>query len=111
MTERERLIEILMKWFWEDGTGHIVNYFTVNEAESIADYLLANGVKVRQCNVGDTVYWYDMGGKLVEAEVVKSSFTARAKGKFEYDCLFADIGKTVFLTKEEAEQALKGGAE
>ena len=63
----------------------------------IADYLLANGVIVPSCKVGDKLYkpWKDK----------------KIGGTICYQVNIAEVGKTVFLTKEEAEQALKGGAE
>ena len=76
-----------------------------------ADYLLANGVIVPPCKVGDTVYciikehvpdddyrmsWHN------ETNILERKFTLSMIELF---------GKTVFLTKEEAERALKGGDE
>ena len=98
MTDRERLIELLRPW---------VSY----SASAVADELLANGVIVPPCKVGDTVYeyGYDDGGLFYESliEVVES----KVEGVFLF-CTndfynIDDFGKTVFLTKEEAEQALK----
>lgn len=42
MTERERLIEILLQIYTENV--NLVFYFTDNEAEVVADHLLENGV-------------------------------------------------------------------
>ncbi len=53
MTERERLIELLLEVDYaldKDGRG------ARDSAEYIADYLLENGVIVLPCKVGDTVY-------------------------------------------------------
>lgn len=50
MTERERLIELL-----DQNCG----YSEEQKAETLADYLLANGVIVPPCKVGDKVYQYD----------------------------------------------------
>lgn len=47
MTERERLIELLNV----DMSGCDGDY-----AEEMADYLIANGVIVQPCKVGETVY-------------------------------------------------------
>jgi hypothetical protein len=47
---------------------------------------------------------------LVEAKIVAIDSGVKARvGKtdYEYDLLGEDFGKTVFFTKEEAEQALK----
>ncbi len=85
-----------------------------------ADHLLANGVIVPPCKVGDIVYMVTPGGRIHEKKVLgsasvvglnlrdeiwmKHSFTCESALVFNVD----DIGKTVFLTREEAEQALKG---
>lgn len=86
----------------------------------IADHLLANGAIVPTCKVGDIVYMVTPGGRIHEKKVlgsasvvgsnlrdeiwVKHSFTCESALVFNED----DIGKTVFLTREEAEQALRG---
>ena len=76
----------------------------------IADHLLANGVIVPPCKVGDTVYFL-MGGFAEEMKVIRLNLALKPNDKHLFDYLteFDDFGKTVFLTKEEAEQALKGG--
>ena len=90
--------------------------------EEIADYLLENGVIVPPCKVGDKVYVIEDWGYskfLEETEVGAISIQGTndfSKELWE-DCrggligAFADFGKTVFLTREEAEKALKEGAE
>lgn len=69
---------------------------------------------VPPCKVGDTVYYpYEYGGKILEKTIKKIVIEK------EYRWLdvgvsflpFENIGETVFLTKEEAEQKLKGGAD
>lgn len=74
--------------------------------EFVADYLLANGVIVPPCKVGSKVYWQNMGGKITEATVIKL-LQARVDKGFEYDIPFEEIGKTIFLTREEVEAKLK----
>lgn len=71
------------------------------------------------CIVGDKVYcvqpFFDHNRKkykrVIKPKVVDFVFTlpflAESKGEILRE---KDFGKTVFLTKEEAEQALKGGA-
>lgn len=71
----------------------------------IADYLIANGVTA----MPEKVYWYTMGGKLVEAKVHNEKFIAEADGRFQYDIPHKELGKTVFLTREEAEAKLQEG--
>ena len=114
MTERERLVELLLEWGNKENDGV--------RAESIADYLLANGVIVPPCKVGDTVYEIcerRRSGKWQKAIVervvhgieigIDKILTARC-GTTTYVYL-SRLGETVFLTREEAEAALKGGAE
>ena len=125
MTERERLIELLKN----------VPRNTRAFYDQFADYLLENGVIVPPCKVGDTVYvnpktWcglsfieYDNcfihSKHFLVAEVVsiiktrnqnlvKLKVYNRTSCKYEYERYsISSIGITVFLTKEEAEQALE----
>lgn len=84
---------------------------------SLADHLLANGVIVPPCKVGDTVYYVYKGNTIVNALV--EDWKKEASGDWLFRAcfsmngssvtlLFGDnkIGKTVFLTREEAEKAL-----
>lgn len=107
---REKLIELIQK---------SVNGCARNCAETIADYQLENGVIVPPCKVGDIVYLlYPVRKGIYEASVdeirlsktsnfivTKDLYFGRRQSVF-----FEQFGKTVFLTREEAEQALKGGA-
>lgn len=117
---RDRLVELIQ---------NSVNGCAKHWAEVIADYLLANGVIVPPCKVGDTVYlpwkWKDASGIAVLAverisntesgQSIRTDFWSDDEDYWlAYNCgvyKFDDIGKTVFLTREEAEKALKGGAE
>lgn len=58
------------------------------------------------CKVGDTVCWYSRSGEIIEAKIIKNGFCAKIESGFEYDIGYGEIGKTVFLTREEAEAAL-----
>lgn len=120
MSEKERLVELLLESEpikerdlddgWED-----------NEISDIAEYLLENGVVVLPCkiNLPDELYRYmfddDRQPIPVKCKVVKITgygFTLRHTDGREWDYGYNRIGKTVFLTREEAEQAiqaLKGG--
>jgi hypothetical protein len=119
---RERLIELIQTSV--DGCAR-------HWAEVIADYLLENGVVLLPCKVGTRVYIvldrYDarkLGcsccladyGFETECAYYKSgdctNMTANANWqiisrRFEYQHIY-DFGKTVFLTREEAEAKLKG---
>ena len=78
--------------------------------EQIADYLLANGVIVPPVSVGQTV-WFVRNEKIIETKVEK--IVLKSKGlhlklgcNAMYETSCNSIGKTVFLTREEAEKAL-----
>ena len=125
---RDRLIELILnadtydsyacKLCAEEDASCEVCY-----AKKLADYLLANGVIVPPCKVGDTVYVVDGTTDDVVIGVIthleynifttpREWLTVRATYPFFGELDFKDridllIGKTVFLTKEQAEQALK----
>lgn len=112
MTDRNRLIELMQDW----GTENTDSF----PFESVADYLLANGVIVPPCKVGDTTFL------LLEKlrggyDIVESQCVCIAENKYgkvysmAFDCAEigntleyhnADFGRWVFLTKAQAEKAL-----
>ena len=108
MTNRDRLIELIR-------TVDNMRLMRKGFGEC-ADHLLANGVIVPPCKVGDIVYTIFEG----DIEALKVTYTKTeesaefvyryydARNKF-LNMPFSDrsIGKTVFLTKEEAEEKLK----
>ncbi len=128
---RDRLIELL-----EDTdvqiNGNVYPYRDYGICD-LADYLLANGVIVPPCKVGQTVFkivklYGDRKPIIVEGEVfeialthengeIKKRFYFLAKGgnkiinRYSLWLNFDKVGKTVFLTREEAEAKLKEGAE
>ena len=109
MTERERLIELLRG---RQAYGKTAFSIYPISNEEIADYLLANGVIVPLCKVGDVVYQTD-GIRIYELDIFDIYFH-KNKLYYESESIAFDsdaIGKRIFLTKEEAEQALKGGTE
>ncbi len=117
MTDRDRLIEILKV--------PIHPKIGVDPAEVVADYLLANGVIVPPCKVGDTVYyvhetyWDKDYENYIETKELKQGvlkIVERPKQKMnlmlqvkEFDWCFMNdwLNGNLFLTKEEAERALK----
>ena len=113
---RERLIESLLKC---DKEYDVLSCYKERPkrkqaAEIIADYLLANGVIVPPCKVGDILYM--PLGKILEYEVISWRMReeglqlvthSRTTGGL-YHIWAACIGKTIFLTREEAEAAFKG---
>ena len=121
---RDKLIELL------DGKS----IDTKADVEYVADYLLENGVIVPPCKVGDTVYqlddivwswdcgdcehfeagWYDdpsRCGKTGDCRKCPECIniteeTVTLKDILSYMC-YESFGKTVLLTREEAERELQ----
>jgi hypothetical protein len=85
-----------------------------------ADFLLDNGIICPPCKVGDIVYAVS-NNKIYKTKVFSMvAETEDKKWAYILKCNIFDgismfkkflFGKTVFLTKEEAEKTLKGGAE
>lgn len=105
MKERERLIELL-------GKDYIL--YEKEDIEELADILLENGVIVPPCKVGDKIY-FTYNEKVFNLTVEK--IVIKEEGMFLVDKEFNDwysieeLGKSLYLTREEAETKLKGGAE
>ena len=116
MNERERLIELIRQGY---GKGRAKEEWQLVE-NTMADYLLENCVVVLPCKVGSIMYVIHPDTKQIY-ECIASHFNIYEptrsneiryfiKDKERYsNASFTDIGKIVFFTKEEAEQALKGG--
>ena len=118
MTERERLIELLMQGDIAAAKQGVFNCCMCRrEAETIADYLLENGVIVPPVQVGATVYCTDSYRHLIKPLEIIGFEVDYTKRICKYYCSGGDytpawfkpaeMGKTVFLTREEAENALK----
>ena len=128
---RDRLIELIEKgqfnYYASNGSNGI------GHNEYIADYLLENGVIVPPCKVGDIVYviecckcGHNYGLRCGANRILKNTkwldivkipptyhYTRCLKlferpFKIEY---LNRIGKTVFLTREEAEAKMKEGVQ
>jgi hypothetical protein len=108
---RDRLIELL----YEANEKFADCDCSDDEAvEILSDHLLANGVIVPPCKVGDTVYRIVGDGSILAWDIISMECFVDEIGFVDDSdnwIAFDDFGKTVFLTKEEAEQALKGGGE
>ena len=134
MNERERLIELLMQGELEaDKQGFFNCSRSEWKAEIMANFLLKNGVTVLPVKVGDTVYIdnepHDILAMYNEENCISYIADYNCDERNCMECRFAkeilfgevtrcekseyseftvdDIGKTVFLTREEAEKALK----
>ena len=121
METKEKLTEIIGNVVVNDKGNRIRDVFHPEFVEKIVDALIVSGAIVPPCKVGDKVWcidgFCDESFEVVERIIV--SFT-----KFKNSIHFYaekptnpgwvrtygvdNFGKTVFLTREEAEAALKG---
>lgn len=105
MADRERLIDILGELDCDHSSAYV------------ADHLLANGVIVPPCKQRDTIYdisefidgtpapeMYEIYVDCISLESNETGKTIFCIDGLEY--YYEDFGKTVFLTREEAEKAL-----
>ena len=107
MSEREKLIGILSY-----AASDAYSLDTRRDTEELADFLLANGVIVPPCKVGDEVYWLyadDCGndGCFGSCDSCSDAYWKIKPTAFKMS-MYDEIGKTVFLSREDAEKALKG---
>lgn len=94
---RDRLIELINQRI-ENKT------WTVSD---VADYLLENGVIVPPCKVGSKIYI--LVTKRSKVNLPPFTFIKVSRLTFlNLERVLQDFGKTVFLTREEAEAKLKG---
>jgi hypothetical protein len=106
MTDRDRLIELLKK---ADSATWGQTY------ESYADYILADGWIRPPCKVGDTVY-IPVLNTILHTKVFafgidedgNKVINPKEYPEGVFGVVGCEIGKTAFLTKEEAEKALEG---
>ncbi len=117
MNQREKLIELIRhrRYSYDNILGI--------DCGTIADHLLANGVVVLPCKLGDTVYVIEQSTKeICQGKVLEFSITRSKDQKLQMEIEFFSIfnrrqyltnnvdslwNKTVFLTPEEAESALR----
>lgn len=122
---RDRLIELLLKDLECDKNGNgnceMCEYkYADKKCEKyliriLADHLLANGVILPPCKVGDELFRIiKLTSGAYKPFVPTLPDKVEPYGIFykglmgEYRCIpFEEFGKTVFLTREEAEKALR----
>lgn len=112
---RDRLIELLKKAD-EYASGVCTDY---NEAQEVcADYLLAEGVIVPPCYIGQEIWYirnhYDGRIEIIKGKVSMIQQKADKSWKIRitvnssvWDFTPNEIGTEYFLTREEAEKALE----
>ena len=120
MTERERLIELIKKGFFTESIYETLCTNKRKASEYLADYLLANGVRVPPVVVGTTVYEFrhkaiyngrrtDSGidtKRMLKMAVSRGDdiyISAKPYAKSD----FLRLGNTIFLTLEEADEELQ----
>lgn len=116
---RERLIELIKEHIRSLHLCDSATYFFEGGVKSLADHLLANGVVVPPCKVGQTCYkvW---NGEILEVRVVSIGYEPLPA--FSYTIRFNSLGVlcllqdgtrnedyswNIYTTREEAEKALK----
>ena len=115
MTDRDRLIELMShKQQYGIATEEPPEALYTIENHQVADYLLANGVIVPPCHLNQTVWHITWNNRIEQCKV--SSLTQKADSTFKiritppsksvFEITPDEIGNTVFLTKEEAEEKL-----
>ena len=119
MTDRERLIDLIKKAEKQE----LLDFFTADLDEAIdmsggtqfngsveylTDYLLEHGVIVLPCKVGDTIYQTD-GVRIYTSTIYEITYTANKVIFVTENVVFDEraINNSIFLTREEAEKALK----
>ena len=100
---RDRLIELI-----REAKKHTKNANSDLERNMIfADHLLANGVIVPPCKMGSKIYM--LVTKRSKVSLPPFTFVKVSRLTFyNLERVLQDFGKTVFLTREEAEAKLKG---
>lgn len=103
-SDRDKLIELIEEWHKEAPTQYL------------ADHLLANGVIVPPCKMDSKIYMLVTrkthcfeypNGKMQMVENQHTFIKETYLTKLNFFKVIYDFGKTVFLTKEDAEEKLK----
>ena len=111
---RDRLIELIDAFFEKVD---VEEWYSEELDEALADHLLAEGVIVPPAKIGQTCFQPYFYRKDID-ECRVSSITQKADGSFKirltnlqekwvFEITPDEIGKTIFLTREEAEKALE----
>ena len=103
MNDREELTALLMAGAVDClGKGGALN------CSKLADYLIEHGVIVLPCKVGDTIYQID-GVRIYASTIYEITYTENKVIFVTGNVVFDEraINNSIFLTREEAEKALK----
>ena len=118
MTGRKKLEELLcstMKY----GCGAHCTYPHCFRVRNTADHLIAHGVTVLPCDIGERVFCILHNKNEIVEDIVedydiwsiKDGVKLRISLLNHKDYVVAEFGKTIFLTREEAEKEMEGGAD
>lgn len=113
-SHRQKITHLLEKYFME-RFPFFLQSSAKTEADIIVDYLFENRAIILPCRIGDTVYCHKTlcDGKntiVIEEDMVRGfnidciETTAIISYNHEISC--DNFGKTIFLTRKEAEEAL-----
>ena len=106
--ERDRLKQVIEDILDEGFSKHIPL-----TSDFLADNLIAKGSRLLPCNVGDVLYYIDRCTNTIQTDSVKYFICTKSGIKpilEHHNTLFWDMyefGKTVFLSREEAEKSLE----
>ncbi len=123
---RDRLIKLILNTpVLKFPSGSRAQGKTYQTAQNVADHLLANGVIVPPCKVGDIVYAISLNTETNTTAIHRGyvgSIDIRTAGNYLFIChegfddepyfknicgKFEDFGKFIFFTKEDANKALE----
>jgi hypothetical protein len=115
--QRERLVELLNEATFGVNKHTLADHLHKETIERVADYLIANNVVVLPMKLGQTCF--ATYSRMVDVDECRvSSLTQKAdgtfkirltnlRGKFVFEITEDEIGKKVFLSREEAEAKLR----
>lgn len=114
MNERERLMYLVKNAIAAYKSTYDC---VISEEEFIVDFLIADSVIVPPCKIGDVVYILaGFNGRKYEKDICEGFYIGgdgvvqvRVRNMKGNHGTYGVMGETVFLTREEAEAALKGG--
>jgi hypothetical protein len=108
--QREKLVELLKEADANPYNREITNFEDI--MEMIADYLMSNNVVVLPCKAGDIIYIIGEITSQIVYDTINHIMYNGEEFRLATDSGFLvlveqQLGKTVFLTKPEAEAKLK----
>ncbi|MBO5700919.1 MAG: hypothetical protein J6S71_00610 [Clostridia bacterium] len=117
---KDRLTELIKKMPWRIEQEGLSGP-RISNADKLADYLLGNGVIAPPVRLGQTCfepcYYLNKADECRVSSIMQKAdgtlkirFT-NLRSKWVFEMVEEDIGKHIFLTIEEAEQALKERSE